>query len=106
ILAKRRIDSLYNGGELKLRGKRLFRALEGIRDQSGSWMASVKTQSGSKHGIIIDGINAEGYVMVRDPQGDKGAGKSEYGLKGTLTLLDFFRAWKKTNYAVIYKVPR
>jgi len=69
------------------------------------WIASLQTDSGSIHAVIVDRSVGD-VVHIRDPWGASGPG-SEFGCRATMALKDFKRYWRRAYYVVIYrKRPR
>ena len=65
-----------------------------------SWIVNLKTDHGTVHSVIVDGLEGE-VVRVRDPWGVNGPG-SGTGTTATITLHDFLEHWHwAINRAVI-----
>lgn len=65
----------------------------------GPWIASVKTERGTIHAVIVDRLE-EDQVHVRDPWGLAGPG-SGTGTRATIRLSDFLEHWHwALNHAV------
>lgn len=80
----------YNGGVL-LDAERNVEILFG-RDP---WIASVLTDYGSIHAVIVDG-REDDVVHLRDPWGVAGFG-AESGSRSTILIADFMNHWDATS---------
>jgi hypothetical protein len=68
--------------------------------QRGVWIARVITLGGRPHAIIVDGLQPDELVAVRDPWGLSGPG-SGTGTQATMRLSDFLEHWRWGIHHVI-----
>jgi hypothetical protein len=60
--------------------------------KGGPWIASLKTDRGTVHAVIVDRLQGD-VVHVRDPWGLSGPG-SGTGTQATIKLSDFLEHWR------------
>jgi hypothetical protein len=60
--------------------------------QRGVWIARVRTLGGRPHAVIVDGLESNEVIAVRDPWGPTGPG-SGIGTQATMKLTDFHEHW-------------
>ena len=64
------------------------------------WIASLMTDHGTVHAVIVDGLEDE-LVHVRDPWGLSGPG-SESGTRATIRISDFLEYWDAALYNAVF----
>lgn len=64
------------------------------------WIASLMTDQGTVHAVIVDGLEDE-LVQVRDPWGVSGPG-SESGTRATIRIGDFLAYWDGALYNAVF----
>ena len=68
------------------------------------WIASLMTDSGEIHAVIVDGERG-GTVWLRDPWGKDGFG-SDCGVWATIALIDFVHRWTMARFHAVFPSRR